>query len=274
MQHLTEKINNAYSYIQQQVGDLKPEVGLVLGSGLGILADEIGNAVKIKYEDIPDFPVSTVEGHAGQFVIGDLEGKCVIAMQGRFHLYEGYSLDELTIPIRVMKKLGAEKLFLSNAAGGANLNFKPGDLMIISDHINFSFTNPLTGENLDEFGGRFPDMSNVYDREIISQVKDIASKNDIDLKEGVYFFSSGPCYETPSEVKMAQVLGADALGMSTVPEAIVGIHSGMKITGISCITNMASGILDQPLIHEEVMETTERVKDKFKKLVKAIINEI
>ena len=274
MSQFINKINSSFEYVKSKIGDFSPEFGLVLGSGLGTLADEIEKPVIIKYKDIPDFPVSTIQGHVGQFVIGMLEDKKVIAMQGRFHYYEEYSMEMLTLPIRLMKRIGVEKLILTNAAGSANTSFAPGDLMIIKDHINFSFTNPLIGKNLDEFGVRFPDMSDVYDKKIINLIKTAASKTDIELKEGVYFYSSGPCYETPSEVKMARTLGADVLGMSTVPEAIVGVHSGMKIIGISCITNMASGILNQPLSHSEVIETTERVKEKFKKLIKTCLKAI
>lgn len=271
---MNKKIKVSVEFIKSRISDFSPEFGLVLGSGLGTLAGEIENPIVIKYKDIPEFPITTIEGHAGQFVTGILKGKKVIAMQGRFHYYEGYSMEVLTLPIRLMKKIGVKKLILTNAAGSANTSYIPGDLMLIKDHINFSFANPLIGQNLDEFGLRFPDMSNVYDKEIISLIKKVSKKAGIEVREGVYFYSTGPCYETPSEVKMARTLGADALGMSTVPEAIVGVHSGMKIIGISCITNMASGILNQSLSHNEVIETTERVKEKFKKLIRIILKTI
>lgn len=270
MERMLEKIQEATSYLKSKM-DYTPEVGLVLGSGLGILADEIENPIKIKYEDIPHFPVSTVEGHAGQFVIGDLEGRKVIAMQGRFHFYEGYSMQEITFPIRVMKALGVTNLLLTNAAGGVNTAYIPGDLMIITDHINMTGTNPLIGKNYDELGDRFPDCSEIYNKEINSKIRNIAKEKGIRLQEGIYQMNPGPTYETPAEVRMARVIGSDAVGMSTVPEAVVARHAGIKVTGISCITNMAAGILDQPLHHGEVVETANMVKKTFIELVKSII---
>ncbi|RFU65604.1 purine-nucleoside phosphorylase [Peribacillus glennii] len=268
-----EKLAKAVSFIEGKLNG-KPEIGLILGSGLGVLADEIENPVKIPYHDIPDFPVSTVAGHAGQLVIGELSGKLVVAMQGRFHFYEGYSMDKVTFPVRVMKLLGVETLIVTNAAGGVNEGFKAGDLMLITDHINNTGTNPLIGPNDDRFGPRFPDMSEAYSRVLQAVAKKIAGKLNIDLKEGIYVGNSGPTYETPSEVKLARILGGDAVGMSTVPEVIVARHSGMKVLGISCITNMAAGILDQPLSHEEVIETTEKVKSSFLSFIKEIVREI
>ncbi|HIF14280.1 MAG TPA: purine-nucleoside phosphorylase, partial [Bacteroidetes bacterium] len=232
MHDISERINEAYNFLSQNIGGFDPEIGLILGSGLGVLADEIIDPVCIPYGDIPSFPVSTVEGHSGQLVIGKLEGKTVLAMQGRFHYYEGYSMQEITIPVRVMSKLGIKKMIITNAAGGVNESFKAGDLMIINDHINFSGDNPLIGPNLDEFGPRFPDMSSPYNEELIRVLKNVAKQQNISLKEGVYFYSQGPSYETPSEVNMARICGADAVGMSTVPEVIVGVHAGMKILGI------------------------------------------
>lgn len=270
MERMLEKIQEATSYLKSKM-DYTPEVGLVLGSGLGILADEIENPIKIKYEDIPHFPVSTVEGHAGQFVIGDLEGRKVIAMQGRFHFYEGYSMQEITFPIRVMKALGVTNLLLTNAAGGVNTAYIPGDLMIITDHINMTGTNPLIGKNYDELGDRFPDCSEIYNKEINTKIRNIAKEKGIRLQEGVYQMNPGPTYETPAEVRMARAIGSDAVGMSTVPEAVVARHAGIKVTGISCITNMAAGILDQPLHHGEVVETANMVKKTFIELVKSII---
>lgn len=273
MKDLLRKIEEAYVYLDKK-NIKKPEIALILGSGLGVLAEEIEDAIKIPYNEIPHFPVSTVEGHAGQFVIGKLKGINVIAMQGRFHYYEGYTMQEITFPIRVMKKLGVKKLLVTNAAGGVNESFTPGDLMIIRDHINFSFNNPLIGKNYDELGPRFPDTSRAYDKELISKVKEVANKNNIKLKEGIYTFFSGPTYETPAEVRLARIIGGDAVGMSTVPEVIVAVHSGIKVIGISCITNMAAGILDQPLSHEEVVETASNVKSTFINLVKNIVAEI
>lgn len=252
----------------------KPKVGLILGSGLGVLADEIRNPVKIKYEMIPGFPVSTVEGHVGQLVVGELKGVMVLAMQGRFHYYEGYPLDEVTFPVRVMKALGIETLVVTNAAGGVNRTFTPGDLMLITDHINNAGANPLIGPNDSHFGVRFPDMSTAYTPSLQELVRDVAKDVNITLKEGVYVWNSGPSYETPAEIRMLEKIGGDAVGMSTVPEVIVARHAGMDVIGISCITNMAAGILDQPLSHEEVMETTEKAKEDFLSLVKGIIERL
>jgi len=252
----------------------KPEIGLILGSGLGSLADAIEDAEYYNYADIPNFPTSTVEGHAGRLVIGKLGNKQVVAMQGRFHYYEGYAMQETTFPVRVMKALGVETVFVTNAAGGANKDFKPGDLMIITDHINFGGYNPLIGANDDRLGVRFPDMSKAYTPEYIEVAKQCAKDLNINIKEGVYTFFTGPTYETPAEVRMARIMGADAVGMSTAPEVIVASHSNLKVVGISCITNMAAGILDQPLNHEEVIETTQRVKQEFLSLVKSIVKKI
>lgn len=251
-----------------------PKVGLILGSGLGSLAEKINNPTIIKYEDILGFPRSTVEGHAGQLVIGELAGKVVVAMQGRFHYYEGYPLEDVTFPIRVMIGLGIESLIVTNAAGGVNIDFTPGDLMIITDHINFTGKNPLIGENLNGLGPRFVDMSKAYDREYIDIAKEVGKKLGLNLKEGVYMWLTGPTYETPAEVRLARILGADAVGMSTVPEVIVANHQKINVLGISCITNMASGILDQPLNHEEVVETSMRVKDNFEKLIVEVLYNI
>jgi len=273
MENMLEKINEAKFFVEKKLNK-KPELGLILGSGLGILAEEIKNPIKIKYEDIPHFSKSSVEGHAGQFVIGDLNGKEVMVMQGRTHYYEGLSMKQITFPVRLMKALGIEKLILTNSAGGVNTGYKPGDLMLISDHINFSGNNPLLGKNYEAFGPRFPDMSNTYDKALRIQIKALAKTLNIRLQEGVYMFNTGPTYETPAEVKMARVIGADAVGMSTVPEAIVANQSGMSIVGISCITNMATGILDQPLNHDEVVETAERVRETFITLVSNIIKVI
>lgn len=268
-----QAINQASAYINSKITEA-PKVGLVLGSGLGVLADEIENRTEIPYNEIPDFPVSTVEGHKGQLVIGELQGVQVIAMQGRFHYYEGYALDKVTFPIRVMKAIGVEKLIVTNAAGGVNTSFEPGDLMIISDHINNTGQNPLIGPNDPEFGVRFPDMSTAYSKELRNKAKQVADNLNIPVKEGVYFGNTGPTYETPAEIRMTRILGGDAVGMSTVPEVVVARHAGIEVLGISCISNMAAGILDQPLSHDEVIETTERVKENFLALVKGIIKVI
>jgi len=270
---LSNKIKTAADFILEK-SKYKPEIGLILGSGLGSLADSIENPEYYKYEDLPHFPVSTVEGHEGRLVVGMLNGKCVVAMQGRFHYYEGYSYNEVTFPVRVMKLIGVETLIVTNACGAVNESFKPGDLMIITDQINFSGNNPLIGANLKEFGPRFPDLSNAYTKELVAKTKEIAKTLNIDIKTGVYMMFSGPTYETPAEIRMSRIMGADAVGMSTVPEVIVAAHAGMKVLGISCLTNMAAGILDQPLNHEEVMETSAMVKEKFTTLINKVIEEI
>ncbi|MHA6251045.1 purine-nucleoside phosphorylase [Oceanobacillus sp. CAU 1775] len=264
-------IKNASSFIKEKLNH-SPTIGLILGSGLGVLADEIKNPVAIPYEEIPGFPVSTVSGHEGKLVIGELEGKHVIAMQGRFHYYEGYSIDKVTFPVRVMKELGIESIVVTNAAGGVNTNYKPGDLMLITDHINNTGTNPLIGSNNDSLGVRFPDMSQSYDKEYIALAEESAKKLNINIQKGVYVGNSGPTYETPAEVKMIRSWGGDAVGMSTVPEVIVARHAEIRVLGISCISNMAAGILDQPLNHEEVIETTTSVRENFLRLVKEIIS--
>lgn len=273
MMNLEAKINESAKYILERT-KFEPEIGLILGSGLGAIADQIENAEFYPYDEIPNFPVSTVQGHAGRLVIGELEGKKVIAMQGRFHYYEGYHMNEVTFPVRVMKLLGIKKLIVTNAAGAVNTEYTPGDLMLIKDHLNLSGDNPLIGKNLESFGTRFPDMSDPYNKELRAKAKEIASKVNIKLQEGVYACMSGPTYETPAEVRMVRILGGDAVGMSTAPEVIVANHSGIKVIGISCMTNMAAGILDQPLNHQEVMETSEIAREKFIKLMKNIIKEI
>lgn len=267
------RIKESANYILDKI-EVKPDIAIILGSGLGTLADKIEEPVTISYNDIPNFPVSTVKGHEGRLVIGKLEGQNLLAMQGRFHYYEGYPIEDVTFPIRVMKEVGIDKLIVTNAAGGSNVDFEPGDLMIINDHINFAGVNPLMGKNYDELGPRFLDLSTPYDKELISITKEIGKNLNIDLKEGTYMWFSGPTYETPAEVKMARILGADAVGMSTVPEVIVANHGGMKVLGISCITNMAAGILDISLSHEDVIKTSEKVKDKFELLIKEIIKSI
>ncbi|WP_096153633.1 MULTISPECIES: purine-nucleoside phosphorylase [Bacillus] len=266
-------MNNSVSFIKEKLTNT-PTIGLILGSGLGVLAEEIQSPIVIPYSEIPDFPVSTVEGHAGQLVIGELEGKTVIAMQGRFHFYEGYSMEKVTFPVRVMKLLGVETVIVTNAAGGVNTSFEAGDLMIITDHINNMGTNPLIGPNDAQFGARFPDMSTAYCKDLQKLAKATAEKLGIKVQEGVYVGNTGPTYETPAEVRMLRTWGGDAVGMSTVPEVIIARHSGMKVLGISCISNMAAGILDQPLTHDEVMETTEMVRANFLGLVKTIIKDM
>ncbi|MCK7606776.1 purine-nucleoside phosphorylase [Geobacillus stearothermophilus] len=268
--HMIEK---AADVLRQRM-PAPPAIGLILGSGLGVLAEEIEEAVRIPYEEIPGFPVSTVEGHAGRLVYGRLEGATVVAMQGRFHYYEGYSLREVTFPVRVMKALGVRQLIVTNAAGGINERFQPGDFMIISDHINLLGTNPLIGPNDPELGPRFPDMTEAYSRRLRQLAKETAARLGVRVHEGVYVANTGPSYETPAEIRMIRTLGGDAVGMSTVPEVIVARHGGMEVLGISCISNMAAGMSDAPLHHDEVVETAERVKTDFLRFVKAIVAEM
>lgn len=265
------KIQEASIFIKNKISK-QPEIGLILGSGLGVLGDEIKNPTVIPYEIIPHFPISTVSGHAGQLIVGELEGKHVIAMQGRFHYYEGYSLEKVTFPIRVMKALGVETAIVTNAAGGINENFEAGDLMLITDHINNMGINPLIGENQATLGARFPDLSEAYDRAYIELAQKCAEELELTIKKGVYVGNTGPSYETPAEVRMLRQLGGDAVGMSTVPEVIVLRHANIRVLGISCISNMAAGILDQPLTHDEVIETTEKVRENFLNLVKKVVH--
>ncbi|WP_018751473.1 purine-nucleoside phosphorylase [Paenibacillus sanguinis] len=263
-------IREAAQYIRSR-STLTPKVGLILGSGLGVLADHLEQPVSIAYHDIPFFPQSTVEGHAGELLIGTVQGTPVVLMKGRFHMYEGYGPEVTAFPVRVMKELGVATLLVTNAAGGVNTAYAPGDLMLISDHINLTGRNPLIGPNDEELGPRFPDMSQAYSRKLRELAKGIATEKDVPLQEGVYAGLLGPCYETPAEIRMLRTMGADAVGMSTVSEVIVARHAGLEVLGISCISNMASGILDQPLSHHEVMETTDRVREKFLSLVLSII---
>lgn len=267
-----EQLMETTTFLQEK-GFENPEIGLVLGSGLGDLADEITNPIIVSYQDIPHFPSSTVKGHKGQLVYGELSGKTVIAMQGRFHFYEGYALQEVTLPIRVMKMLGVHSVGLTNAAGGVNESFTPGDLMLITDHINFTGQNPLIGPNDEEIGPRFPDMSHTYDPAYQTLIAEQASKLDVGLKKGVYMGFTGPTYETPAEILMARTLGADAVGMSTVPEAIVARHAGLRVFGISCITNLAAG-MQSNLDHQEVVDVSNRVNKIFKDLLKNVLTEM
>lgn len=268
-----EKILESVEFVKSKI-NITPEIGVILGSGLGDLAEEIEDKVTVKYEDIPNMPKSTVAGHKGQYVFGKYKGKNVVMMQGRIHYYEGHPMEILSLPIHIMKYLGAKTLLVTNAAGGVNESFNPGDLMIITDHINLAFNNPLIGENNEKIGPRFPDMSNVYDKDLVKLAEDTAKDINVDIKKGVYCMMTGPTYETPAEVRMVRILGGDAVGMSTVPDAITAKHCGMKVLGISCITNMAAGILDQPLNHKEVIETSNKVKNTFINLVGNIIERV
>ncbi len=262
--------------IRKQIS-IQPAIGLILGSGLNGLADSIQNPVHIPYSDLPNFPVSTVHGHIGRFVIGELEGKAVIVMQGRIHYYEGYTMGEVTLPVRVMHRLGVHSLFVTNAAGGVNAEFVPGDVMLITDQLNLmgmSGLNPLMGPNLDEIGPRFPDMSQPYDREYCNIARNVAAANKLTLREGVYAGLSGPSFESPADLRFLRLAGADAVGMSTVPEVIVARHGGMRALGLSGISNKAN--LDGSTIttHEEVIEAGKVITPKVEAIVRGILREI
>ncbi|WP_248925346.1 purine-nucleoside phosphorylase [Paenibacillus hamazuiensis] len=275
-----QQIVEAAAALKERLGGRQPSIGLILGSGLGDLADHVENAVKISYDEVPHFPVSTVEGHAGQFVVGTLEGKTVIVMQGRFHYYEGYSMKKVVFPVYVMKQLGIGTLVITNAAGGMNRAFQAGDLMLISDHLNLTGDNPLIGPNDSELGVRFPDMSEAYSREYRELAKRIAGElgteggEPIRLQEGVYSGITGPTYMTPSELNMLARVGGDAVGMSTVGEVIAARHAGLKVLGISCITDMAIGDELEPLTHEQVVAVANRTKPKFISLVRRFVREV
>jgi purine-nucleoside phosphorylase len=269
-----------YSRLKETVDSIRarcgprPALGLILGSGLGAYADCFEDRITIPFGDLPHFPPSTVAGHPGNLVIGKAEGVPAVALQGRVHLYEGYSIEQVAYPARVLGCLGIRTLVITNAAGGINLDFRPGDLMLVTDHINMMGANPLVGHNVDELGPRFPDMSEVYSGALRKIAMEAARQRSIGLREGVYVGLCGPSYETPAEIRMYRTLGADAVGMSTVPEAIVAGHMGIRVLGISCITNMAAGILPRKLTHHEVIDTAERVKDKFLSLLQGIIPRI
>ena len=257
-----ERIYTAADYVKSQLGDLRPKVGIVLGSGLGKLAESISNPITIPYRTIPGFPVSTAIGHKGNFIVGELGGKTVIAMQGRIHYYEGYPMELVTLPIRVMKVIGIEYLFVSNAAGGVNFDYHVGDLMIIKDHIN-QLPNPLIGPNLDDFGPRFPDMTRPYDLKLIAKAEEIGARLGISLHKGVYYGGTGPTYETPSEYKYIRTIGGDATGMSTIPEVIVARHSDIPVFGMSVITNEA---------HDDYSEDYENNGDDVVKAADAAVD--
>ncbi|MDE9495101.1 purine-nucleoside phosphorylase [Xenorhabdus bovienii] len=269
--HKTADILESKNYVES-ITDIKPTIGIILGSGLGPFADTLEGAVHIPYSNIPHFAKSEAVGHSNKLVIGSIGGKNVVAMKGRFHYYEGFTLDQVTFPVRLMKALGVEKLIITNACGAVNTDFSPGDLMLITDHINLTANNPLIGPNNPDLGVRFLDVSEVYNKALRSIVIDVAKAQNITLRQGVYAWWTGPAYETPAEIRMIRTLGADAVGMSTVPEALIAQHAGIDTVGISCLTNMACGILDQPLSHEEVIETAEKVKATFLKLVTETIS--
>ncbi|MBQ4094892.1 MAG: purine-nucleoside phosphorylase [Oscillospiraceae bacterium] len=273
MNEIYERLEKAFKCIREKT-DFVPQVALVLGSGLGGFADEIDIECSIDYSEIDGFPISTVAGHKGRFVLGRLGGVKVVCMQGRVHYYEGYRMDEVVMPIRLMGLMGAKTLFLTNAAGGINESFRVGDFMLIRDHISTFVPNVLIGQNIDELGVRFPDMTDIYNTSLREIIKEEAKKLSIELREGVYVQLTGPSYESPAEIKMLGVLGADAVGMSTVCEALAANHMEMDICAISCISNMAAGIAKHPLTHKEVQETADRVAGQFKALVKASVQAI
>jgi len=267
---LYDRATEAARVIRSRAG-VDVSVAIVLGSGLGAFAEDLTDAVTIPYQEIPGFARSTVEGHAGRLVIGKIGKVAIAAMQGRFHFYEGYSLEQVTFPTRVLKLLGVRTLLLTNAAGTLNTEFTPGSLMLISDHLNLLGDNPLRGENDPRFGPRFPDLSSVYAPELQSVVIDEARAMGLNVRRGIYAGLSGPSYETPAEIHMLRTLGADAVGMSTVPEAIVARHMNMRVVGISCITNLAAGVSDVPVDHSQVMATGERVRAEFSELLKRVL---
>lgn len=273
MDNYLEKMNESVQYIKERVKEI-PKLVIVLGSGLGSLADDIIDKTVINYQDIPNFPVSTVAGHKGELIFGKLEGVNIMAMNGRFHYYEGYDLTKVTYPFRVFKLLGVETAILTNAAGGINKDFKKGDLMIINDQLSFFAESALRGPNMDEFGERFIDMSNLYDKDYIKILKDVMTNILGSYKEGVYAYMKGPTYETPAEIRALRGMGADAVGMSTVPEAVVLHHESIKVIGISCITNMAAGVTNEILTHEDVKNTALKTEENFKKVIKELIKRI
>ena len=267
-------VNNAAEYIRKNIpADRKiPKICIVLGSGLAPLASECTEQISLRYADIPGFPVSTVPGHEGRLIVGKLEGKDVFLMSGRFHYYEGYDTSVCTFYVRVMSKLGVEVLFLTNAAGGLLDEMNPADLMVITDHLSFNCDSPLRGPNLDDFGVRFPDQSFVYDKDLVELLAECASELGIRLHKGIYSYSKGPQYETPAEIRALKILGAGAVGMSTVPEAIVASHSGMKVAAVSCISNMAAGISKTALTHDEVIENANKASASSCALVRRFVS--
>jgi len=270
MNPIYEKLQGCLKSVREKT-DFVPKVAIVLGSGLGDYANDIEVVSEIDYSDIEGFPVSTVPGHAGKFIFGYVKGVPVVCMKGRVHYYEGYPISDVVLPTRLMKLMGAETLFLTNASGGINPSFSAGDFMMLTDHISLWAPNPLIGQNIDELGTRFPDMTHVYDVEIQNIIRDVAAKEGIKLQEGIYAQLTGPSFESPAEIQLLHKLDVDAVGMSTVVEAIAANHMGMKICGISCVCNLAAGMTDNPLTHEEVQQAAAEAAPKFKKLVTEVV---
>lgn len=265
-----ERYLEAVSYINARIREPIPETAIILGSGLSSVVERMDDKKIIPFSEIPHFPVTTVKEHVGELVYGHINYAPVLVMNGRAHYYEGYDMEQITFPVRVFYKLGVKNLILTNSAGGINLNYMPGDFMIINDHINLSGVSPLRGKNYDEFGPRFPDMTNVYDKKLINLMYDIAREIALPINEGVYAYLQGPSYETPAEIKMLRTLGADAVGMSTVPEAIIARHCGLRVLALSCITNMVAGISNYELSHEEVKENAEKVREQFVMIIQKL----
>lgn len=264
----------AVDYIKSRIGGFEPKLGLILGTGLGGLAAQIEDPIEVSYKDIPNFLVSTAPDHAGKFIFGTLCGKKMMCMSGRFHFYEGYAFEQLVAPVRVMKMMGVERLIVTNAAGAVNTDYAPGDLMMITDHIKMTGASPMCGPNAEDFGPRFFDMTRVYDRSMMAVARECAKRAEIKVHEGVYFFFTGPQFETPAEIRAVRVLGGDAVGMSTVTEVLTAAHCGMPVLGFSMISNMAAGILDQPLSGEEVTEIAEKAGPRFSAYLADVIRSL
>ena len=269
-----EDYEKSANFIKEKMGNYNPKIAIILGSGLGILSEDIEDKITLDYKDIPNFPISTVLWHKGELIIGKLNGVELIAMNGRFHYYEGYDPYEITLPIRVFKLLGIEKIILTNASGGINTNYATGDFVVIKDYLSFFMQSPLRGKNIDEFGPRFPATSTTFDKDLSAKLKEIINKYTGKSDEGVYAYMPGPTFETPAEIRALRILGADCVGLSTVHEAVVANHCGLKTVGVTCITNMAAGVLDETLSQDDITRTTERIKASFKEIIKEYITEI
>ncbi|MGI6172765.1 MAG: purine-nucleoside phosphorylase [Christensenellales bacterium] len=273
MENYVHAIAEAAAYLKDRTG-ARPRIGFVLGSGWNILAEMLQNAVRVPYGDVPHMGRSTIKGHAGEWIFGEYEGRQLMMMNGRLHFYEGYSMKEATFPIRIMREMGCEIVILTNAAGAINTSFSAGDMVLITDHINLSGQTPLLGKNDDVLGVRFPDMSCAYDKALREAAREAAREVNLPLREGVYAMLTGPSYETPAEIRMLRTLGADCVGMSTVPETIAAVHGGMRVVAFSCMSNMAAGILDQPLTHQEVLETLDSVKEPFRRFAARFLTKL